>query len=328
MKQKKSVGSNKLSVRKAATILLGCVMAAAAFSSVCVFSFMGKNEPVQKDTKAALISTDTDSDAVTERDGTFDTVEWRKAGIDEFELTEGKKETEAETTTEKEKKTKLENVKLVSDETVILREDKSDDSAAVATIGSGEAVDALVGYNDGWYKVSYAGAEGYVRAEFFTSFNIKAKKTADKTEEKPKAEAEEKTEEEPERTEYVVSFTPQEFEMFASVLEHEVGNCSEQSKIAVANVILNRVRSDSFPNSIYDVLTESDQFTAVFSYYDGSVVPSENTRECALRALSGEDNTNGAVYYYAPQYCCDPNTVSWFESMTLCYEVDGQRFFK
>ena len=73
---------------------------------------------------------------------------------------------------------------------------------------------------------------------------------------------------------------------------------------------------------------ESDQFTAVFSYYDGSVVPSENTRECALRALSGEDNTNGAVYYYAPQYCCDPNTVSWFESMTLCYEVDGQRFFK
>ncbi len=325
MKQKKTVGSQKLSVRKAATILLGCVMAAAAFSSVCVFSFVGKNEPVQKETKAALISTETDSDAVTERDGTFDTVEWRKAGIDEFELTEVKKETKAETTTEK--KTKLKNVKLVSDETVILREDRSDDSEAVAAIGSGEAVDALESYDDGWYKVSYAGAKGYVRAEFFTSFDRSEKKTD--AENVKKAEAEQKEPEKgPEKSSYVVDFTPQEFEMLAAVIEHEVGNCSEQSKIAVANVILNRVRSDRFPDTIYEVLTESDQFTAVFSYYDGSVTPSENTRECALRALSGEDNTNGAVYYYAPQYCSDPNTISWFESMTLCLEIDGQRYFK
>ena len=115
--------------------------------------------------------------------------------------------------------------------------------------------------------------------------------------------------------------------MLCYVLQGEVGNCSEASKIAVANVIINRVRDPRFADSISGVLTAPNQFTAITGYYNRTSTPSENTRECALRALQGEDNSNGAVYYYAPQYCGGA-TAAWFETLDLCLELDGQRYFK
>ena len=111
------------------------------------------------------------------------------------------------------------------------------------------------------------------------------------------------------------------------VLQGEVGNCSEQSKIAVANVIINRVKTGRFGSSISDVLTAPNQFTAINGYYSGRNKPTQNTIDCAKRALNGEDNSNGAVYYYAPKYC-GGSTAAWVESLTFCMELDGQRYFK
>mgnify|MGYP000757521964 FL=1 len=125
----------------------------------------------------------------------------------------------------------------------------------------------------------------------------------------------------------VISYTDEEFDMLCYVLQGEVGNCSEQSKIAVANVIINRVKTGRFGSSISDVLTAPNQFTAINGYYSGRNKPTQNTIDCAKRALNGEDNSNGAVYYYAPQYC-GGSTASWFESLTFCMELDGQRYFK
>lgn len=82
-----------------------------------------------------------------------------------------------------------------------------------------------------------------------------------------------------------------------------------------------------FGSSISDVLTAPNQFTAINGYYSGRNKPTQNTIDCAKRALNGEDNSNGAVYYYAPQYC-GGSTASWFESLTFCMELDGQRYFK
>ena len=108
--------------------------------------------------------------------------------------------------------------------------------------------------------------------------------------------------------------------------EMRVGNCSEQSKIAVANVIINRVKQAGL-EALCDVLTAPNQFTAINGYYSGRNKPTQNTIDCAKRALNGEDNSNGAVYYYAPQYC-GGSTAAWFESLTFCMELDGQRYCK
>lgn len=124
-----------------------------------------------------------------------------------------------------------------------------------------------------------------------------------------------------------VNYTAEEFDMLCYVLQNEVGSLSENSKLAVANVILNRVKSSSFPNTITGVLTASNQFTAITNYYSKVNPPTQSTINCAQRALNGEDNSCGAVYYYAPQYC-GGSTAQWFESLSFCMELDGQRFFK
>lgn len=165
----------------------------------------------------------------------------------------------------------------------------------------------VTGYTADWYRIKFEGKTGYCMKRYATS-------------DKPD-DASEQTGED------VISYTDEEFDMLCYVLQGEVGNCSEESKIAVANVIINRVKSPAFPDSIEGVLTQANQFTAINGYYNRTNPPSDNTIECARRALGGEDNSNGAIYYYAPQYCSG-STAAWFESLTFCLEIDGQRYFK
>lgn len=124
-----------------------------------------------------------------------------------------------------------------------------------------------------------------------------------------------------------IKYTDEEFEMMCYVIENEAGSLSAKSKIAVSNVIINRVRSSGFGDSISGVLTAQGQFTAINNYYNKTNPPTQHTKDCVKRALNGEDYSNGALYYYAPKYC-GGSTAAWFESLEFCMELEGQRFFK
>ena len=125
----------------------------------------------------------------------------------------------------------------------------------------------------------------------------------------------------------VIKYTEEEFVMMCYVLQNEAGNLSAKSKIAVSNVIINRVKSSRFANSVAEVLTQQGQFTCINNYYNKTNPPSQHTKDCVRRALNGEDYSNGALFYYAPKYC-GGSTAAWFESLTFCIELEGQRFFK
>ncbi len=74
---------------------------------------------------------------------------------------------------------------------------------------------------------------------------------------------------------------------------------SYTGKVAVAAVILNRVKSSSFPNSISGVIYQSGAFTCVS---DGQINLGTND-ECtraAQDALNGWDPSGGALYYFNP----------------------------
>ena len=117
--------------------------------------------------------------------------------------------------------------------------------------------------------------------------------------------------------------------MMCYVVQAEAGNCAEYYKIAIANVIINRVKSPrfSYATNIKAVLTASNQFTAINNYYTKANKPNQSTINCCKRALNGEDNSNGAVYYYSPRYV-GGSVAAWFESMQLCVAFDSARFFK
>lgn len=70
-------------------------------------------------------------------------------------------------------------------------------------------------------------------------------------------------------------------------------------KVAVAAVVLNRVKSASFPNTIAGVIYQSGAFDAVA---DGQInlTPDEDSLRAARDALAGWDPTGGCLYYYNP----------------------------
>lgn len=366
MKQKKTEDSIKRtakpSVRKVGTMLGSGALAVLMIGTVSIFALTSGNNEAQKDTKAAITNTKTTSvtEAETERDETYtsmNTVTWRKAGISEYKMAQAESETttsakatttkKTETTKNAAKETKVNNVTMVATEIVNVREKADKNSEIEAIVAADEEVIVTAETSDGWYKVTYGDYSGYVikdylkKAEVTTTSAAKSETTtaAKKSETKKTTTTKAKTtKSETKKTETkkattansnssVISYTDEEFDMLCYVLQGEVGNCSEQSKIAVANVIINRVKTGRFGSSISDVLTAPNQFTAINGYYSGRNKPTQNTIDCAKRALNGEDNSNGAVYYYAPQYC-GGSTASWFESLTFCMELDGQRYFK
>ena len=70
-------------------------------------------------------------------------------------------------------------------------------------------------------------------------------------------------------------------------------------KVAVAAVVLNRVKSPSFPNTISGMIYQSGAFDAVS---DGQInlTPDEDSLRAARDALNGWDPTGGCLYYYNP----------------------------
>lgn len=94
-----------------------------------------------------------------------------------------------------------------------------------------------------------------------------------------------------------------------------------KGQVAVAAVVLNRVRSSSFPNTISGVIYQRNAFTCV---NNGSInnTPDSSCIRAALDALNGWDPTGGCLYYYNPATATD----SWIRTRTT-QTVIGRHHF-
>ena len=94
-----------------------------------------------------------------------------------------------------------------------------------------------------------------------------------------------------------------------------------KGQVAVAAVVLNRVESASFPNTISGVIYQRNAFTCV---NNGSInnTPDSSSIRAALDALNGWDPTGGCLYYYNPKTATD----DWIRSRTV-QTVIGRHHF-
>ena len=92
-------------------------------------------------------------------------------------------------------------------------------------------------------------------------------------------------------------------------------------KVAVASVVLNRVRSSSFPNTIAGVIYQTVAFDAVS---DGQInlTPDEDSLRAARDALNGWDPTGGCLYYYNPV----TSTNSWIWTRQVRLSIGKHNF--
>ena len=89
-------------------------------------------------------------------------------------------------------------------------------------------------------------------------------------------------------------------EFLAGLIYCEAGNQSREGKVAVGAVVLNRVASASFPNSISEVVYQAGQFTPAYSGALASALASGVPSDCveaAQAALNGENPVGGALYF-------------------------------
>lgn len=90
----------------------------------------------------------------------------------------------------------------------------------------------------------------------------------------------------------------QDIDMLAGIVEAEAGNQGYMGKRLVASVILNRVDSDIFPNTVHDVLTQHRQFS---TYTDGAYLKwKDRVSEETLQAVHDEieHRTDPDIFYF------------------------------
>lgn len=116
------------------------------------------------------------------------------------------------------------------------------------------------------------------------------------------------------------------------IVEAEAGGEDYKGKLLVANVVLNRVKSKSFPSTIRDVVFAHRgsryQFSPISDgrYYSVSV--SSTTKKAVEAALRGKDPSQGALYFMERSYS-DSGNVSWFDqALTRLFQYGCHEFFK
>lgn len=127
-------------------------------------------------------------------------------------------------------------------------------------------------------------------------------------------------------------FSDEELEVLLRIVEAEAGGEDEEGRLLVANVILNRVNSEEFPDTVSEVVFQKEGSVAQFSpAYSGKyyrVEVSDTTISAVGRALMGEDISQGALYFVARKRA-NSNSLKWFdEKLVFLFEHGGHEFFK
>ncbi len=122
-----------------------------------------------------------------------------------------------------------------------------------------------------------------------------------------------------------------DYDTLLRIVEAEAGGEDQDGKLLVANVVLNRVNSELFPDSVWDVVMQREQGIAQFSpTVDGrfqNVSVSADTMEAVERALYGEDISRGALYFCAREKA-DYDRLKWFDrKLTRLFSYGNHEFF-
>ena len=99
-----------------------------------------------------------------------------------------------------------------------------------------------------------------------------------------------------------------------------------EGQIAVGNVVLNRVDSRDFPDTIPDVIFDQEDGIQFEPVGNGTVyqTPTDQSVEAAMRVLDGEEVLEGAMFFYAP--ALSPGT--WInENRTYLTSIGCHRFY-
>ncbi len=203
-----------------------------------------------------------------------------------------------------------------------VREEPSTEAKRVDVVYNGESYPVLQQKGD-WFKIDIEddGVKGYVLSDYievtmaFTeAISIAEENAIKKAEEEALKQAEAKKEASSSQASQKIetvygnstNYSNDELKLLAALVHAEAGNQSYEGKLAVANVVLNRVKSRKYPNSIYDVIYQKSQFSVASSgslkkqlelYSNYNTKSQKLSIQAAKDAFNGINNVGSRLYF-------------------------------
>ncbi|AFM43238.1 Cell Wall Hydrolase [Desulfosporosinus acidiphilus SJ4] len=113
----------------------------------------------------------------------------------------------------------------------------------------------------------------------------------------------------------------EEVDLLSRVIYGEARGENFEGQVAVGAVVLNRLKDPHFPKTIWGVVYQPGAFTAVKDQQI-HLDPNDEAYKAAEAALSGDDPTNGAIYYYNPRLATD----RWIKSRPVIKRIGNHTF--
>ena len=121
------------------------------------------------------------------------------------------------------------------------------------------------------------------------------------------------------------SSSASDLQLMARAINGEARGEPYEGQVAVGAVILNRVKSSQFPNTIAGVIYQSGAFTAVADGQINTPIDENSTvYKAAQDAMNGWDPTGGCIYYFNPATA----TNKWIWSRPVVKTIGKHRFCK
>ncbi|WP_394234048.1 cell wall hydrolase [Niallia oryzisoli] len=136
---------------------------------------------------------------------------------------------------------------------------------------------------------------------------------------------EEVTEEE--TVEPAISLSNEEKDYFARLVEAEAKGESYEGKVAVATVVLNRVESPEFPDTVTNVINQVVGDAYAFSPVQNGAInkpASEESVRAVEEALTRNDRLQDSIYFYNPEIATD----TWIRSREVVQTIGNHVFAK
>lgn len=204
-------------------------------------------------------------------------------------------------------------------EALRVRKEPSADAEIIGLFAKSDYADLVEIVDDDWVSIDFEGDLGYVDADYVdVLFQIDTGETNEQVrtrnvieERIRKAAAEKAAKEAAERAvkeaignltdnRGAVDATADEIRLLAALIWCEAGNQTYEGMVAVGAVVMNRVKSPAYPNSIYSVIYASGQFTPAMSGKVARVYeagPQQICYQAAVAAIMGETTVGNATHF-------------------------------
>ena len=129
-----------------------------------------------------------------------------------------------------------------------------------------------------------------------------------------------------------LEITEKEYEVLLRIVEAEATGGSMESKRMVANVVLNRVTDDKFPDTIEEVVFQrgtdgTAQFSPISDGRYNKVTITKETKKAVREVVNGKDETNGALFFLNRDTASSAS-LYWFDSsLKYLFECGGHSYY-